>query len=55
MENSASVYVKRAENCINKESERAKFFLDELTEQRIVAVVEEELIQKHLETIVEVC
>lgn len=39
---------------INEESERAKYYLDESTEQRIVAVVEEELIQKHMKTIVEV-
>lgn len=53
-ENSASVYIKKVEARINEESERAKHYLDESTEQRIVAVVEEELIQKHMKTIVEV-
>ncbi|XP_057368475.1 cullin-3-A-like [Daphnia carinata] len=52
-ENSASVYIKKVEARINEESERAKHYLDESTEQRIVAVVEEELIQKHMKTIVE--
>lgn len=53
-ENSASVYIKKVEARINEESERAKVYLDESTEQRIVTVVEEELIQKHMKTIVEV-
>lgn len=39
---------------INEESERAKHYLDESTEPRIVEVVEEELIKKHMKTIVEV-
>lgn len=52
-ENSASVYIKKVEARINEESERAKVYLDESTEQRIVTVVEEELIQKHMKTIVE--
>lgn len=53
-ENSASVYINKVEARIIEESERAKYYLDESTEQRIVAVVEEELIQKHMKTIVEV-
>lgn len=53
-ENSASVYIKRVEARINEESERAKHYLDESTEPRIVEVVEEELIKKHMKTIVEV-
>nr|CAG4634632.1 EOG090X01NX [Alona affinis] len=52
-ENSASAYIKKVEARINEESERAKYYLDEWTEQRIVAVVEEELIHKHMKTIVE--
>lgn len=48
------MYIKKVEARINEESERAKHYLDESTEQRIVAVVEEELIQKHMKTIVEV-
>lgn len=52
-ENSASVYIKKVEARINEESERAKHYLDESTEPRIVEVVEEELIKKHMKTIVE--
>ena len=53
-ENSASVYIKKVETLINEESERAENYLDELTEQRVVALLEEKLIQKHMKTIVEV-
>nr|CAD7444438.1 unnamed protein product [Timema bartmani] len=52
-ENSASVYIKKVETRINEEAERAKHYLDESTEPRIVEVVEEELIKKHMKTIVE--
>lgn len=52
-ENSASVYIKKVEARINEEAERAKHYLDESTESRIVEVVEEELIKKHMKTIVE--
>ncbi|XP_019868057.2 cullin-3-A isoform X2 [Aethina tumida] len=52
-ENSASVYIKKVEARINEESDRAKHYLDESTESRIVEVVEEELIKKHMKTIVE--
>lgn len=52
-ENSASVYIKKVEARINEEAERAKHYLDESTESRIVKVVEEELIKKHMKTIVE--
>ncbi|XP_045101762.1 cullin-3-like [Portunus trituberculatus] len=52
-ENSASVYIKRVEARISEEAERAKHYLDESTERRIVEVVEEELIKKHMKTIVE--
>lgn len=53
-ENSASVYIKKVEARINEEAERAKHYLDVSTEPRIVEVVEEELIKKHMKTIVEV-
>lgn len=53
-ENSASVYIKKVEARICEESERAKHYLDESTEPRIVEVVEEELIKTHMKTIVEV-
>ena len=52
-ENSASVYVNRVEARINEEAERATHYLDESTESRIVEVVEEELIKRHMRTIVE--
>ncbi|XP_074104942.1 cullin 3 [Cotesia typhae] len=52
-ENSASVYIKKVEARIAEESERAKHYLDESTESRIVEVVEEELIKVHMKTIVE--
>lgn len=52
-ENSASVYIKKVEQRINEEAERAKHYLDESTEELIVKVVEEELISKHMKTIVE--
>jgi cullin 3 len=53
-ENSASVYIKKVEARIIEEGERAKHYLDESTEQRIVEVVESELIKNHMKTIVEV-
>lgn len=53
-ENSASVYIKKVEQRINEEAERAKHYLDESTEKLIVKVVEDELISKHMKTIVEV-
>lgn len=52
-ENSASIYIKKAESRINEEAERAKNYLDVSTESRIIQVVEEELIKKHMKTIVE--
>ncbi len=52
-ENSAEVYIKKVEQRINKEAERAKHYLDNSTELQIVAVLIEELISKHIKTIVE--
>merc|ERR1719435_61649 len=52
-ENSASVYIHKVETRINEEAERATHYLDESTEPRIVEVVEEELIKRHMKTIVE--
>ncbi|XP_014249624.1 cullin-3-A isoform X2 [Cimex lectularius] len=52
-ENSASVYIKKVEARIIEEAERARHYLDESTEERIVKVVENELILKHMKTIVE--
>lgn len=52
-ENSACVYIKKVEQRINEEAERAKHYLDEYTEELIVQVVEKELITNHMKTIVE--
>lgn len=52
-ENSASVYIKKVEARISEEAERAKHYLDDSTEPRIVDVVEQELIKKHMKTIVD--
>ncbi|EDV99260.1 GH13125 [Drosophila grimshawi] len=52
-ENNAGVYIKKVEARITEESSRATLYLDKDTEPRIVRVVEEELIKKHMRTIVE--
>lgn len=52
-ENSASVYIKKVEARINEEAERATHYLDKTTEEPIVKVLENELIKKHMKTIVE--
>ncbi|KAJ0181848.1 hypothetical protein K1T71_002570 [Dendrolimus kikuchii] len=52
-ENSAAVYINRVEARIVEEAERARHYLDESTEPRVVAVLEHELIERHMKTIVE--
>lgn len=52
-ENSASVYIKKVEVRIHEEEERALHYLDKSTKEPIVRVVQEELIGKHMKTIVE--
>ncbi|XP_039764189.1 cullin-3 isoform X1 [Pararge aegeria] len=52
-ENSAAVYIARVEARISEEAERARHYLDESTEPRVVAVLEHELIERHMKTIVE--
>lgn len=52
-ENSASVYIRKVEARINEETERALHCLDKSTEEPIVKVLEEELISKHMKTVVE--
>ena len=52
-ENSASSYIRKVEARINEEAERAKHYLDDSTEARIVEVVEDELIKRHMKTIVD--
>ncbi len=53
-ENSASVYIKKVEARIHEEGERATHYLDKSTEGPIIKVLEEELVSKHMKTIVEV-
>lgn len=52
-ENSASVYIRKVDERIREESERANHYLDKSTETRIVRVLEDELISAHMKTIVE--
>ncbi len=52
-ENSASVYIRKVDDRIREESERAHHYLDKSTEPRIVKVLEDELISAHMKTIVE--
>ena len=52
-ENSASVYIRKVQERIMEEQERAKHYLDPSSEVKIVEVVEEELIKKHMRTIVD--
>merc|ERR1719433_2221195 len=52
-ENCTSTYIRKVEARIREESERAKHYLDESTEARIVEVVEEELIKRHMKTILD--
>jgi cullin 3 len=52
-ENSSSVYIRKVDERIKEEIERANHYLDKSTEQRIVKVLEDELISAHMKTIVE--
>ncbi|VVC29809.1 Hypothetical protein CINCED_3A020975 [Cinara cedri] len=52
-ENSACIYIRKVESRIIEEADRAKHYLDESTECRIVEVIEEELIKRNMKTIVE--
>ncbi|CAL8081710.1 unnamed protein product [Calicophoron daubneyi] len=49
---SASLYIKKVEQRIEEEIKRAHHYLDPSTEPKIVAVLVEELISRHMETIV---
>lgn len=53
-ENNACIYIRKVESRILEEADRAKHYLDESTEVRIVHVIEEELIKRNMKTIVEV-
>ncbi|RNA24751.1 cullin-3 isoform X1 [Brachionus plicatilis] len=52
-ENSASVYIRKCDERIREESERANHYLDKSTESRIVKVLETQLITAHMKTIVD--
>ncbi|THD19632.1 putative e3 ubiquitin ligase cullin 2 component [Fasciola hepatica] len=49
---SASLYIKKVEQRIEEEIKRAHHYLDPSTEAKIVSVLEEELVSRHMETIV---
>ncbi|XP_055346043.1 cullin-3-like isoform X2 [Paramacrobiotus metropolitanus] len=51
-QNAASEYVQKVEQRLHEETERAKHYLDNSSEAHIVRVVEDELIVKHLNTVV---
>lgn len=53
-ENSASVYVRKVDSRIKEEAERAHHYLDPSTEDPVTRVVEQELISRHLHSVVEV-
>lgn len=52
-ENCASTYIREVEQRIDEESKRAQRYLDPGSERKIVHVVEEEMITKHMTSIVE--
>ncbi|CAJ0933931.1 unnamed protein product, partial [Mesorhabditis belari] len=52
-ENSAAEYVKRVETCIREENDRAQRYLDSSTRAKILAVVDSELIEVHMKSVVE--
>lgn len=52
-ENNASVYLKKVETRMQEEAERARHFLDPSTEEDIVKIAEEELLYKHMKTVIE--
>lgn len=51
-ENSASLYVRKVEERLEEEANRARHYLDPSTEPKIVKALEDELIAKHMHTIV---
>ena len=53
-ENSALFYINKVDASIIEESDRAVNCLDKSTEKMICAVLDEELITKHIDPIVEV-
>ncbi|VDN58476.1 unnamed protein product [Dracunculus medinensis] len=53
LENNAITYLRKVEQCIEDESTRTKFYLDSETEKKILKVLDQELIEKHMTTIIE--
>ncbi|KAI6210142.1 CULLIN-2 domain-containing protein [Aphelenchoides besseyi] len=51
--NSASVYIKKVNECLEEETQRSKRYLDEITELKIIQVLKDELITRHMQTVVE--
>ncbi|PAV88495.1 hypothetical protein WR25_23120 [Diploscapter pachys] len=52
-ENSASVYVRKVEECIEDELSRAKRYLEKRTETKVLDVLDDVLINQHMQTIVD--
>jgi len=52
-ENSASIFVRKVNECLLEEKERADKYLDAITGSKILAVLQDELIVKHMHTVVE--
>jgi cullin 3 len=52
-ENSASVFVRKVNDCLVEEKERADRYLDNVTETKIMTVLHEELIIAHMQTVVD--
>ncbi|KAF8383258.1 cul-3 [Pristionchus pacificus] len=52
-ENCASVYVKKVENCIAEETDRAMRYLDKDTKNKLLSVLENTLITTHMQTVVD--
>ncbi|KAK0404401.1 hypothetical protein QR680_017439 [Steinernema hermaphroditum] len=52
-DNSASVYLRKVEECLAEESQRAKMYLAANTEAKILGVLDTELIMKHMDTIID--
>lgn len=52
-ENSASVFVRKVNDCLNEEKERADRYLDPTTEVKIMGVLHDELIVAHMQTVVD--
>lgn len=52
-ENSASVFVRKVNDCLHEEKERSDRYLDNVTEAKIMNVLQQELIVSHMQTVVD--